>query len=39
VADIAYYLYYTALEDPAWFAEHYEAEHGKPAKKPKRQYR
>ncbi|MEE4202882.1 MAG: hypothetical protein V2I45_04585 [Halieaceae bacterium] len=39
VADIAYYLYYTELKDPPWFAEHYEAEHGKPAKKAQRQHR
>lgn len=39
VSDIAYYLYFTELKDPPWFAEHYEAEHGKSAKKAKRQHR
>lgn len=31
VSDIAYYLYFTELKDPPWFAEHYESEHGKSA--------
>jgi len=29
LADVAYYLYYTEVEEPAWFSEHYATERAK----------